>query len=115
MSIEDIIKTNEVRKLDQQTVDNLEKAIDENEVFHVLINMKNNKSPGSDGFTVEFLIFFWKDLKAYIVQSINTIFVQKELPVSQRLGIISCLPKGDKPRHFIKKKLAPNNSFECLV
>lgn len=25
-----------------------------------------------------------------------------QLPVSQRLGIISCLPKGDKPRQFLK-------------
>jgi hypothetical protein len=36
------------------------------------------------------------------MKSINQIFLQKQLPISQRLGIISCLPKGDKPRHFLK-------------
>lgn len=64
--------------------------------------MKNNKSPGSDGFTVEFFKFFWKDLKLFILNAINFIFLKKELPISQRLGIISCLPKGDKPRQYLK-------------
>jgi hypothetical protein len=64
--------------------------------------MKNNKSPGSDGFTVEFLKFFWRDLKNYIVLAVNYIFEKRELPISQRLGIITCLPKGDKPRQFLK-------------
>jgi hypothetical protein len=37
-----------------------------------LVNkMKNNKSPGSDGFTSEFLKFFWKDLKVFVIGSLN--------------------------------------------
>ena len=31
------------------------------EVSTALKNMKNNKSPGTDGFNVEFYIFFWTD------------------------------------------------------
>ena len=64
--------------------------------------MKNNKSPGSDGYTAEFFKFFWSDLKDFLVRAINDVFVNRKLPVSQRLGIITCLPKGDKPRQFIK-------------
>ena len=64
--------------------------------------MKNNKTPGSDGFTVEFYKFFWVDLKCFIIKAINNIFEKKALPVSQRLGIICCLPKGDKPRQHLK-------------
>lgn len=64
--------------------------------------MKNNKSPGSDGYTAEFFKFFWVDLKKIILNSIPCIFSKKELPISQRLGIISCLPKGDKPRQYLK-------------
>ena len=48
------------------------------------------------------LSFFWKDLKLFIIKAINCIFYKKELPISQRLGIISCLPKGDKPRQYLK-------------
>ena len=64
--------------------------------------MKNNKSPGSDGYTAEFFKSFWSDLKDFLVRAINDVFVNRKLPVSQRLGIITCLPKGDKPRQFIK-------------
>lgn len=80
----------------------MDRKISENEIYEVLKNMKNNKSPGSDGYTVEFFKFFWVDLKEFILKSINCIFSKKELPISQRLGIISCLPKGDKPRQFLK-------------
>ena len=64
--------------------------------------MKNNKSPGSDGFSAEFFKFFWSDLKSFIVRAINSIYQNKKLPASQRLGIITCLPKGDKPRQYLK-------------
>lgn len=66
------------------------------------------------GTMQNFLIFFGKDIKNYVVRAINCIFLKKELPISQRLGIISCLPKGDKPRQF-KKKLATNYSFERFI
>ena len=60
--------------------------------------MKSNKTPGSDGLTVEFFKFFLNDVKSYMVSAIQCIFEYKELPISQRLGSISCLHKGDKPR-----------------
>lgn len=71
------------------------KKISESEILDVLKNMKNNKSPGSDGFTAEFFNFFWNDLKCFILQAINCMFTQKQLPITQRLCIISSLPKGD--------------------
>lgn len=101
INLEDIIKT-DIPRLDTSTSISLEGDISESEIYNVLKNMKNNKSPGSDGFTVEFFKFFWKDFKHYIVSAVNHIFVKKELPISQRLGIITCLPKGDKPRQFLK-------------
>lgn len=101
INLEDIIKT-DILRLDTSTSVSLEGDISESEIYNVLKNMKNNKSPGSDGFTVEFFKFFWKDFKHYIVSAVNHIFVKKELPISQRLGIITCLPKGDKPRQFLK-------------
>ena len=58
--------------------------------------------PGSDGFTVEFFKLFWNYINIYMLSAIQCIFEHKELPISQRLGIISCLPKGDKPRQFLK-------------
>lgn len=37
--------------------------------------MKNNKSPGSDGFTAEFYDFLWNYLKSYITNAINQIIM----------------------------------------
>ncbi len=36
--------------------------------------MKNDKSPGSDGFTAEFFKVFWNKLGPFIVRSINYTF-----------------------------------------
>ena len=103
VDLENIISDYNSPKLDINISKNLEGDILEKEVLNVLKNIKNNKSPGSDGYTTEFFKFFWNDIKYYIVRAINCIFLKKELPISQRLGIISCLPKGDKPRQFLKK------------
>jgi hypothetical protein len=32
--------------------------------------MKNDKSPGSDGFTVDFYKFFWNDIGAFVFWSL---------------------------------------------
>ena len=65
--------------------------------------MKNNKSPGSDGFTSEFLKFFWKDLKVLVIGSLNYGYSLGSLSVTHKQGIVTYLPKGDKSRHFLKK------------
>ena len=69
--------------------------------------MKNNKRPGSDDFTVEFFKFFFKDFKHFIRRSINEGYQKGTFSVTKRQGIITCLPKGDKPRQFLKKKWRP--------
>ena len=75
-------------------------SLEGNESENEILSALKNKTPGSDGFTVEFFKFFWNDIKSSMVSAIQYMFEHKELPISQRLGIISCLPRGDKPRHF---------------
>ena len=64
--------------------------------------MKNDKSPGSDGFTVNFFKFFWKDIGPFIIRSLNEGFDIGKMSITQREGIITCIPKGDKPKEFLK-------------
>ena len=64
--------------------------------------MKNDKSPGSDGFTVEFFKYFWIDLGNFILRSLNFGYNNGILSVAQKQGIITCLPKQDKNRVFLK-------------
>ena len=49
-----------------------------------------------------FFNFGGNDLNTYITRAIHCIYKKKELPNSQRVGIIFCLPKGDKQRRFFK-------------
>ena len=90
VNLAEILQPFNVPKLDRTTADPLEECITETEILAVLKNMKNNKSPGSDGFTTEFYKFFWNDLKDFLVRAVNDVFTNKKLPISQRLGIITC-------------------------
>ncbi len=70
------------------------------EASFALKNMKNYKSPGSDGFTAEFFQFFWLQLGSFVVRSLNDGFRKGELSTTHKEGVIICIPKGDKPKDF---------------
>ena len=63
--------------------------------------MKNNKTPGLDGFTVDFFKFFWIDLGRFIQRSLNFAYQSGSLSVTQKQGI-TCLPKPNKQRDNLK-------------
>ena len=65
-------------KLSDEEAQTMEGKITYEEAGTVLKNMKNNKSPGSDGYTVEFFKFFWKDLGHYLIKAINFNFELKK-------------------------------------
>ncbi len=65
-------------------------------------NMKNGKSPGSDGFTAEFYKFFWTDIKHLVLESINFAYRKGELSIDQKRGIITLIPKKGKNRLLLK-------------
>lgn len=52
----------------------IENNISREEILTSLKGMKNNKSPGSDGFTAEFFKFFWSDLSQFIEKSFQYSF-----------------------------------------
>ena len=91
-----------VPKLNEDESEKLEGLITYEEAAEVLKNMKNGKSPGTDGMTVDFFKFFWKDLCQYVIRSLNEGFSNGRMSITQREGIIVCIPKGDRPREFLK-------------
>ena len=97
----------DIPTLTVQEKTSLEGEITLDEASVALKNMKNNKSPGSDGFTVEFFnffsSFFWRQLGAFVVKSLNNGFRKGELSSTQKEGIIICIPKGNKSKDLIKK------------
>ena len=93
---------NDYVKLEHEDKTRLEGEITSDEIITVLKKMKNNKSPGSDGFSIEFFKFFHRDLINFITRAINEGYREGKLSVTQRQGLITCLPKGDKPKQFLK-------------
>jgi exonuclease III len=89
-------------KLTDMEAEQLEGLITLEEASSALKNMTNGKSPGSDGITVDFLKFFWKKLGTFVVRSLNEGLQRGEMSISQKEGLIICIPKGDKPREFLK-------------
>ena len=66
----------------------LEGTLNKHECLDTLKPMKNNKSPGSDGFTVELFKFFWNDLCEYLINSLNIGYNLKSMSITQIQGII---------------------------
>ena len=88
-------------KLEENEKEALEGLIKINEILIAIKNLKNDKSPGSDGYTAEFFKFFYKDLGFFLLRSINSGFIKGEMSITQRQGIIICIPKEGKDKRFI--------------
>ena len=71
------------------------------ELSHALKQASNNKNPGADGFTTEFFKKCWNDVGYFILRSLNYAFTKGYLSITQNLGAITCILKGDKPKRFL--------------
>ena len=65
--------------------------------------LPKNKTPGTDGLTAEFYIFFWDKLSKFLVNSFNSGFQKGELSISQRQSIIRLIPKKRQKSILFKK------------
>ena len=67
------------------------------ECFQALVGMSFSKTPGSDGFPMEFYVTFSETLGADLVRVLNLAFETGQLSTSQRRGLIIVLYKKDNP------------------
>ena len=86
----------ESKKLNAEQKQKIEGKLSEEECLSALKQMQNNKSPGSDGISVEFYKMFWNDIKTYFIKSMNHSFEIGQLTQLQKQGIITLLPKENK-------------------
>ena len=91
-----------ISKLTLDESNELEGPLSLTELNNSLRAMKNGKCPGVDGFPSEFYKLFWGKLKFFVLRALNHAYESGEMSISLRQCIISCLPKGNKPRHFLK-------------
>jgi hypothetical protein len=92
----------DIPKLSETIKQSIEGTLTYNEMLNYLKRMSNNTSPGNDGFTVEFFKFFWKDIGVFLVRSINYAYAKGKLSVTQKQGVITCIPKGNKDKFYLK-------------
>ena len=91
---------------DQMLLENFKSVIDEGEnallvspisemeVKNVITKMNLNKSPGTDGLTVEFYIAFWPIIKYDLINIMNALINLQNLTTSQSSGIVTLFHKG---------------------
>ena len=72
-------------------------------MWKALLQLKNGKSPGSDGFPPDFYKMFWTRIKMHLLQSLNYGFNTGQQSVNQKRGILSLLPKPGKDHVELKK------------
>lgn len=108
---------NSLPKLSEAQKDTMEGMITLEEMTKYLKKCNNNVAPGSSGFTFDFYKFFWRDLKVFIIRAVDYSFEHNRLSVSQRLGIINIIPKGDKDKRFLSnwRPLCLLNSLYKLI
>ena len=93
--INDFIDHLEIPKLTDEERDSIEGPITLIECKAVIDTFQANKTPGEDGFTVEFYNFFIDLLGVDLVASFNAAYDANELAISQRRGVITLIPKED--------------------
>ena len=98
----DTINKLESKKLTNDQAQSIEGSITIQELSHSLNNMNNDKSPGPDGFTVEFYKTLWPELSMFLLRSINYAFKKGSFLNTRTEGNIILIPKGNKPRKYIK-------------
>jgi mannosylglycoprotein endo-beta-mannosidase len=96
------IPYNDIPKLTENQKQSLEREISLPELTSALKRMKNNKSPGSDCFTADFFKFFWIEVGKFVFRSVNYEYQQRKMSVTQRQGVITCIPKEGKSKEFLK-------------
>ena len=69
-------------KLSDEERDELEGLLTYDECKQILETFQNDKSPGEDGFTVEFYKFFFELLGHNLVESFNEAYEANELSIS---------------------------------
>ena len=72
------------------------------EYLTALKEFKNNKTPGTDGFSAEFYKFFCSDLVTKMTASFNYALQKGSLSISQKRGIISFIPKKNKDKTLLE-------------
>ena len=89
-------------KLDEHAQKEGEGSLTKEECLNSLKTMASDKTPGTDGLPAEFYKVFWGDIEDFLLDALNCTYEKGCLSVSQRRGIMTLLPKKNKPVNLLK-------------
>ncbi|GKA81473.1 RNA-directed DNA polymerase, eukaryota, partial [Tanacetum coccineum] len=81
------------KKLIQSQVDDLEREVSREEIKAAVWNCGENKSPGPDGYTFEFLKKYWAVIGPDISEAVDYFFVKGTFPKGCNSSFITLIPK----------------------
>ncbi|KAK8945121.1 hypothetical protein KSP39_PZI007763 [Platanthera zijinensis] len=86
------------------------RPVTEEDIWEVIKNLKNNRSPGQDGITSSFLKHFWALIKTDVCREIVEFFTLGVMDPSWKETIVVLIPKtpnANAPEHFRPISLCP--------
>ena len=86
----------DIPQLPEEIKNRLEMDITEQEISQALLELNNQKSPGTDGIPPEFLKVFWARLKPLFAGMFEEIVQGESLHLTARYGILSLLEKTNR-------------------
>ena len=94
-------------KVNQEEIENLNRPMTSAEIENVIRNLPASKSPGLDGFTVEFYQNFREKLTSILLKLFQKIAEEGKLPNSFYEATITLIPKPDKDATHKKENYRP--------
>lgn len=79
-----------------------EEKVTIDECYESLKEFPRNKTPGSDGLSVEFYTLFWNKISPYLMESYNYSFENNMLSIDQRRALLILIPKGAKDKRLLQ-------------
>ena len=76
----------------------LVKEVSREEIREVLFKMLRNKSPGPDGYTVEFFIEAWQVIGNDVTVAVQSFFLKGFLPKGLNSTILALIPKKEEAK-----------------
>ena len=94
----DFIRTLSLPSINKAKFFECEKLITDNECQQAILQLANNKSPGLDGFSIEFYKTFWIEIRSLFMECLDFSKITNQLSKSQYDGVITLLPKPGKDK-----------------
>ena len=88
--------------LNEQEQKQCEGFLTASECLESLKSMESNECPGSDGLPAEFYKVFWNDINQHLLNALNCAYTKGLLSITQRRGLITFIPKKNKPTNLLK-------------